>query len=244
MTEVVGVRFRQAGRIYDFATGGLPLETGAAVVVETARGLEYGQVVRGPQAGRNPSAAHHPLREVLRLASEADKAVQEQNLRKEKSAFTICLQKIAAHRLPMKLIKVEYTFDNNKIIFSFSADGRVDFRDLVRDLAAVFRTRIELRQIGVRDEAKILGGIGSCGRELCCSTFLEDFEPVSIRMAKEQNISLNPTKISGICGRLMCCLKFESDAYDCRQCERHKILGDMEAAAPDDLRRLPEETEV
>jgi cell fate regulator YaaT (PSP1 superfamily) len=242
MKEVVGVRFRRAGRIYDFAAGGLALENGAAVIVETARGVEYGQVVRGPRPLPD-AAGHHPLREVLRRADEVDKQTHRDNLWKDKTAFTVCLQKIAAHRLPMKLVRVEYTFDNSKIIFYFTAEGRVDFRELVRDLAAVFRTRIELRQIGVRDEAKFLGGIGSCGRELCCATFLEDFEPVSIRMAKEQNISLNPTKISGICGRLMCCLKYESDYYECRQCGRAKI-PEPENAAPEDLRRLLEETEV
>ncbi|MDR1322255.1 MAG: stage 0 sporulation family protein [Gracilibacteraceae bacterium] len=240
MKDVVGVRFRKTGRIYDFDAGGLALELGDAVIVETARGVEYGRVVKPLRREESTQ----PLKEVLRRAGEEDAAAQAENLRKGKEAFAVCLQKIAAHDLPMKLVNVEYTFDNNKIIFSFTAEGRVDFRELVRDLASVFRTRIELRQIGVRDEAKIIGGLSCCGRELCCATFLEDFEPVSIRMAKEQNISLNPAKISGVCGRLMCCLKYESGCYDCKQGDNHKIMKELEAAADqDDLRKLLDETE-
>lgn len=211
MQEVVGVRFKRAGKIYHFGRGKLDLEMGDAVIVETARGLEFGTVVKGPFAFENESDL--PLKNVLRKATEADRLKVEDNKRREKEAHAICLQKIAAHHLPMRLVRVEYTFDINKIIFYFTAEGRIDFRELVKDLAAVFRTRIELRQIGVRDEAKMMGGIGCCGRPLCCASFLGDFAPVSIRMAKEQNLSLNPAKISGICGRLMCCLKYESCDY-------------------------------
>ncbi|QJW45869.1 stage 0 sporulation family protein [bacterium BFN5] len=212
MQTVVGVRFKKAGKIYYFDPGQLELAAGENVIVETARGLEHGQVVIGPrQVSEEDIVA--PLKTVQRKASNLDMDKVKENAAKEEDAFRVCEQKIQAHSLPMKLIDVEYTFDVNKIIFYFTAEGRIDFRELVKDLAAVFRTRIELRQIGVRDEAKMLGGIGCCGRPLCCSTFLGDFEPVSIRMAKEQNLSLNPTKISGICGRLMCCLKYESDCY-------------------------------
>lgn len=214
MVTVVGVRFKQAGKIYYFSPGELTLANGDMVIVETARGQECGAVVIGPREVEEKEVVS-PLKNVLRVATEADKEKQAQNKEKEKEAFAICLQKIAAHKLPMKLIDVSYTFDDSKVIFYFSAEGRVDFRELVKDLAAVFRTRIELRQIGVRDEAKIMGGIGSCGRVLCCHSVLGDFQPVSIRMAKKQNLSLNPTKISGICGRLMCCLKFE-DCSDCK----------------------------
>lgn len=210
--NVVGVRFKKAGKIYYFDPGDFKITDQDAVIVETARGVEFGQVVIGPrEVPRNKVVL--PLKTVQRIATEEDKKQVIVNENKEKEAFDICEQKIIAHNLPMKLIEVEYTFDVNKIIFYFTAEGRIDFRELVKDLAAVFRTRIELRQIGVRDEAKLMGGVGCCGRSLCCATFLGDFEPVSIRMAKEQNLSLNPTKISGICGRLMCCLKYENDSY-------------------------------
>lgn len=209
---VVGVRFKKAGKIYYFEPGELKLKPGTEVIVETVRGLEYGHVMVGPKELPEEEITQ-PLKKVLRVATEKDREKLLENKEKEKKAFEIGLEKISQHKLAMKLIDVEYTFDRNKIIFYFTADGRVDFRELVRDLAAVFRVRIELRQIGVRDEAKMLGGLGPCGRPLCCSTFLGDFEPVSIKMAKEQNLSLNPTKISGICGRLMCCLKFECDQY-------------------------------
>lgn len=222
MQIVVGVRFKRAGKIYYFSPGELSLKTGDKVIVETARGVEFGEVVIGPREVVDESIVP-PLKAVQRKASRQDEAKVRDNAVKEKDAFQICEKKIALHGLPMKLIDVEYTFDVNKIIFYFTADGRIDFRELVKDLAAVFRTRIELRQIGVRDEAKLMGGIGCCGRPLCCATFLGDFEPVSIRMAKEQNLSLNPTKISGICGRLMCCLKYESDCY-CNNCRHKKIL--------------------
>jgi len=217
MARVVGVRFKRAGKIYYFDPAGLPLAAGDHVIVETARGLEYGEVIIAPREVEE-SEIVAPLKPVLRQATPQDEAKVLENRSREKEAFKICEQKIAAHELPMKLVNVEFTFDVSKIIFYFTADGRIDFRELVRDLAAVFRTRIELRQIGVRDEAKMLGGIGCCGRPLCCASFLGDFEPVSIRMAKSQNLSLNPTKISGICGRLMCCLKYENDAYaPCRK---------------------------
>jgi len=209
---VVGVRFKKAGKIYYFDPGQLELAAGENVIVETARGLEYGQIVIGPRQVAEENIVA-PLKTVQRKATPQDMEKVKDNTAKEAEAFKICEQKIQAHGLPMKLIDVEYTFDVNKIIFYFTAEGRIDFRELVKDLAAVFRTRIELRQIGVRDEAKMMGGIGCCGRSLCCATFLGDFEPVSIRMAKDQNLSLNPTKISGICGRLMCCLKYESDCY-------------------------------
>lgn len=212
MQTVVGVRFKKAGKIYYFDPGQIRLAAGDNVIVETARGLEFGAVVIGPRTVGEDRIVS-PLKPVLRKATFADQEKVRDNEAKEKEAFTVCEQKIAAHGLPMNLVDVEYTFDVNKIIFYFTAEGRIDFRELVKDLAAVFRTRIELRQIGVRDEAKMMGGVGCCGRGLCCATFLGDFEPVSIRMAKEQNLSLNPTKISGICGRLMCCLKYESDCY-------------------------------
>ena len=212
MQLVVGVRFKEAGKIYYFNPGEIELAKEDHVIVETARGLEHGLVVIGPREVAEDKIIT-PLKNVVRKATPADMKKVADNKRREKDAFRICEQKIAAHELPMKLVNVEYTFDVNKIIFYFTADGRIDFRDLVKDLAAVFRTRIELRQIGVRDEAKMVGGIGCCGRELCCASFLGDFEPVSIRMAKDQNLSLNPTKISGICGRLMCCLKYENDCY-------------------------------
>jgi len=211
--SVVGVRFKKAGKIYYFDPLDLQIEKEKYVIVETARGVEYGQVVVGnKQVGEEDVVL--PLKQVIRLANEEDAVLVAKNRQDAKEAFQICNDKIISHELDMKLIDVEYTFDRNKIIFYFTSDGRVDFRELVKDLAAVFRTRIELRQIGVRDEAKMLGGIGPCGRILCCSSFLGDFEPVSIKMAKDQNLSLNPTKISGLCGRLMCCLKYENDNYE------------------------------
>ena len=213
MTKVVGIRFRNVGKIYYFNPRGYKMKTGDHVIVETARGIEYGRVVLGPKEVREEEVVH-PLKEVLRVATAEDDEREAQNRLKEKDAFKICQKKIREHGLEMKLIDVEYTFDNNKILFYFTADGRIDFRELVKDLAAVFKTRIELRQIGVRDETKILGGIGICGRELCCHTYLSEFAPVSIKMAKEQNLSLNPSKISGVCGRLMCCLKNEEETYE------------------------------
>ncbi|MBO5088262.1 MAG: stage 0 sporulation family protein [Lachnospiraceae bacterium] len=213
MVEVVGVRFRTNGKIYFFAPNGIELEVGDAVIVETARGVEYGKVVLGKREIEEGNITSS-LKPVIRKATAEDDKKNEDNKKKCKDAFNICLEKIAKHGLEMKLIDVEYTFDNNKVLFYFTADGRIDFRELVKDLAAVFKTRIELRQIGVRDETKILGGIGICGRELCCHKHLSDFVPVSIKMAKEQNLSLNPTKISGVCGRLMCCLKNEQETYE------------------------------
>ncbi len=212
MPMVVGVRFRRAGKIYYFEPGSLVLAVGQGVIVETSRGLEFGEVVQ-PNKVVPEEDIVPPLRLVRRIATEVDYEQLKENRRREKEAVQICLEKIEKHRLEMKLVDVEYTFDHNKIIFYFTADGRVDFRELVKDLAAVFRTRIELRQIGVRDEAKMIGGLGPCGRGLCCTTFLGDFGPVSIRMAKDQNLSLNPSKISGICGRLMCCLRYEIEHY-------------------------------
>ena len=213
MTKVIGVRFRTAGKIYFFSPGKFEVKRGDQVIVETARGVEFGNVVMGPKEVKDEEITQ-PLKTVIRLATEDDRRVEEKNRKKEKEAFQICLEKIHKHGLEMKLIDAEYTFDNNKVLFYFTADGRIDFRELVKDLAAVFRTRIELRQIGVRDETKIRGGIGICGRPLCCNTYLSEFIPVSIKMAKEQSLSLNPTKISGICGRLMCCLKNEQEAYE------------------------------
>ena len=213
MIEVIGVRFRTNGKIYFFAPNNIELEVGDAVIVETARGVEYGKVVLGKREIEEGSITS-TLKPVIRKATAEDDRKNEENKEKCKKAFDICLEKIAKHGLEMKLIDVEYTFDNNKVLFYFTADGRIDFRELVKDLASVFRTRIELRQIGVRDETKILGGIGICGRELCCHKHLSDFVPVSIKMAKEQNLSLNPTKISGVCGRLMCCLKNEQETYE------------------------------
>ena len=213
MIKVVGVRFRSAGKIYYFAPGKLNLNVGMHVIVETARGVEMGTVMLASREVPENEVIQ-PLKPVIRIATEADEKVVEKNHEKEKEAFKICLQKIAKHKLDMKLVEAEYTFDNNKLLFYFTADGRIDFRELVKDLAAVFRTRIELRQIGVRDETKIMGGIGICGRELCCHSYLSEFAPVSIKMAKEQNLSLNPTKISGVCGRLMCCLKNEEETYE------------------------------
>lgn len=213
MVTIIGVRFRNVGKIYYFDPKDFEVQAGDHVIVETARGVEYGHVVLGPKEVPEEQVVQ-PLKEVLRIATPKDDAKEEANRKKEKEAFQICLKKIKAHELEMKLIDVEYTFDNNKVLFYFTADGRIDFRELVKDLAAVFKTRIELRQIGVRDETKILGGIGICGRALCCHTYLSEFIPVSIKMAKEQNLSLNPTKISGVCGRLMCCLKNEQETYE------------------------------
>ena len=213
MIKVIGVRFRTAGKIYFFDPGQLDIKRGSHVIVETARGIEYGTVVGEPREVEEDQVVQ-PLKAVLRIATERDDEQEANNKIKEKEAFKICLEKIRKHELQMKLIDAEYTFDNNKVLFYFTADGRIDFRDLVKDLAAVFKTRIELRQIGVRDETKIIGGIGICGRPLCCHSYLSDFLPVSIKMAKEQNLSLNPTKISGVCGRLMCCLKNEEETYE------------------------------
>lgn len=213
MVKVIGVRFRRVGKVYYFDPLDMNIEKGQHVIVETARGVEYGEVVIGMKEVEEDKVVL-PLKPVIRVATSVDDAQEESNRVKEKEAFVICQEKIKKRELDMKLIQAEYTFDRNKVLFYFTADGRIDFRELVKDLAAVFKTRIELRQIGVRDETKILGGIGICGRPLCCHTFLSEFAPVSIRMAKEQNLSLNPTKISGVCGRLMCCLKNEEDAYE------------------------------
>ncbi|MBQ0000176.1 MAG: stage 0 sporulation family protein [Clostridiales bacterium] len=213
MIKVVGVRFRNVGKIYYFDPKDYEIKAGDHVIVETARGIEYGKVVLGNRSVTDDKVVH-PLKEVLRVATKEDDEREIQNRAREREAFKICQAKIREHELDMKLIDAEYTFDNNKVLFYFTADGRIDFRQLVKDLAAVFKTRIELRQIGVRDETKILGGIGICGRCLCCHTYLSEFAPVSIKMAKEQNLSLNQTKISGVCGRLMCCLKNEQETYE------------------------------
>ena len=213
MIKVIGVRFRTAGKIYFFSPGGLELKAGDKVIVETARGVEFGSVVTGIKEVPDDQISQ-PLKPVIRIATQDDVRREAKNREKEKEAFKICQEKIRKHGLEMKLIDAEYTFDNNKVLFYFTADGRIDFRELVKDLASVFRTRIELRQIGVRDETKIRGGIGICGRSLCCHTYLTEFAPVSIKMAKEQNLSLNPTKISGVCGRLMCCLTNEEETYE------------------------------
>ncbi|KKI91619.1 stage 0 sporulation protein [Bacillus sp. SA1-12] len=213
MYDVVGVRFKKAGKIYYFDPNGLHIEKDDFVIVETIRGIEYGKVVLNNKKVEENDIVL-PLKKVIRLADEKDKLMVQENQEAAEEAYHVCQKKVSEHGLDMKLVDVEYTFDRNKVIFYFTADGRVDFRELVKDLAAIFKTRIELRQIGVRDEAKMLGGIGPCGRMLCCSTFLGDFEPVSIKMAKDQNLSLNPTKISGLCGRLMCCLKYENDDYE------------------------------
>lgn len=212
MIKVIGVRFRAAGKIYYFDPVGMEIKTGDNVIVETARGIEFGYVVLGSREVEEDKVIQ-PLNPVIRMATEEDRRIEARNKEKEKEAFAICLEKIRKRGLEMKLIDAEYTFDNNKVLFYFTADGRIDFRELVKDLAAVFKTRIELRQVGVRDETKILGGIGICGRPLCCHSYLSEFIPVSIKMAKEQNLSLNPSKISGVCGRLMCCLKNEEETY-------------------------------
>ena len=213
MVKVIGVRFRTAGKIYFFDPLKFDVKRGDHVIVETARGIEYGTVVGDPKEVEDDKVIQ-PLKPVLRVATARDTEQENANKRKEREAFKICLEKIKKHKLDMKLIDAEYTFDNNKVLFYFTADGRIDFRELVKDLASVFKTRIELRQIGVRDETKIMGGIGICGRTLCCHAHLSEFVPVSIKMAKEQNLSLNPTKISGMCGRLMCCLKHEEETYE------------------------------
>ncbi len=213
MVKIIGVRFRNGGKVYYFMPGNREIKSGDHVIVETVRGVEYGHVVLGNREV-DESKITQPLKSVIRLATNEDEIREENNHKKEKDAFKICQEKIAKHGLEMKLIDVEYTFDNNKVLFYFTADGRIDFRELVKDLAAVFKTRIELRQIGVRDETKIIGGVGICGRVLCCHSYLSEFIPVSIRMAKEQNLSLNPSKISGVCGRLMCCLKNEEETYE------------------------------
>ncbi len=214
MKIIIGVSFRQAGKVYFFDPGDEQIERGEHVIVETAKGVEYGTVVV-PNREMAEEKIVAPLKKIIRVATPKDEDIELKNReKKEKDAYKICLEKIAKHRLEMKLIAAEYTFDNNKLLFYFTADGRIDFRELVKDLASVFRTRIELRQIGVRDETKICGGIGICGRTLCCHSYLSEFAPVSIKMAKEQNLSLNPTKISGVCGRLMCCLKNEEEAYE------------------------------
>jgi len=222
--DVVGIRFKKAGKIYYFDPNELIIQKGDFVIVETVRGVEFGKVVIGPKKVDENDVVL-PLKKVLRIADQKDQLIVEENKIAAKEAYEVCCEKVTLHELDMKLVDVEYTFDRNKIIFYFTADGRVDFRELVKDLASIFRTRIELRQIGVRDEAKMLGGIGPCGRMLCCSTFLGDFEPVSIKMAKDQNLSLNPTKISGLCGRLMCCLKYENDDYEAAK-ELLPDLGD------------------
>lgn len=225
MYDVVGVRFKKAGKIYYFDPGEISIEKDDFVIVETVRGVEFGRCVIAPkQVGENDVVL--PLKKVLRIADQKDRMIVEENKQAAHEAYQICSDKVNEHDLDMKLVDVEYTFDRNKVIFYFTADGRVDFRELVKDLAAIFRTRIELRQIGVRDEAKMLGGIGPCGRMLCCSTFLGDFDPVSIKMAKDQNLSLNPTKISGLCGRLMCCLKYENDEYEAAK-EQLPDLGEF-----------------
>ena len=213
MINVIGVRFKQAGKIYYFSPAELPIKKGNYVIVETARGVEFGECVIGIKEIKEEEIVS-PLKSVIRIADERDINKHKENKDKEKEALDICLEKIKEHQIDMKLIDVEYTFDNHKVIFYFTSDGRVDFRELVKDLATIFKTRIELRQIGVRDEAKMVGGLGPCGRSMCCSTFLGDFASVSIKMAKEQNLSLNPTKISGICGRLMCCLNYEQTTYE------------------------------
>ena len=230
MEKVIGVRFRTAGKIYYFSPGKLNIPRGKHVIVETARGVEYGSVVVGTKEVEDKKVVQ-PLKQVIRMATEEDRAIEAKNKEKEKEAFKICLEKIRKRGLEMKLIDAEYTFDNNKVLFYFTADGRIDFRELVKDLAAVFKTRIELRQVGVRDETKILGGIGICGRTLCCHSYLSEFIPVSIKMAKEQNLSLNPTKISGVCGRLMCCLKNEEETY---QFLNSKLPGTGDFVTADD----------
>ncbi len=222
MIKVVGVRFKKAGKIYYFDPDKKWIKEGDFVIVETIRGIEYGQIVVGPKMVKEEDIVQ-PLKKVLRLATAEDIKCNQENKEKEKQAFDICQRKISEHNLDMKLVDIEYTFDNNKVIFYFTADGRIDFRELVKDLASIFRTRIELRQIGVRDEAKMIGGLGPCGRPMCCSSFLGEFYPVSIKMAKEQKLSLNPAKISGICSRLMCCLNYEHHVYE----ENIKELPDV-----------------
>ena len=225
MIKIVGVRFKNAGKIYYFDPVDLEIEKNIDVVVETARGLEYGKIVVGPKEIEEEKLIS-PLKPIIRIATEEDKAIYRENKEKAKETFEICQQKIKEHGLTMFLIDCEYTFDRNKLIFYFTAEGRIDFRELVKDLASIFKTRIELRQIGVRDEAKSIGGLGTCGRKLCCSSWLGDFQPVSIKMAKDQSLSLNPTKISGICGRLFCCLKYEHDVY-VEAIEKMPVVGSV-----------------
>lgn len=239
--KVIGVRFRTAGKIYYFSPQEFSIKRGDHVIVETARGIEFGTVVMAPTEMEG-SKVIQPLKPVLRLAAEKDLEQEASNKVKEKEAFQICQEKIKKHKLEMKLIDAEYTFDNNKVLFYFTADGRIDFRELVKDLAAVFKTRIELRQIGVRDETKILGGVGICGRGLCCHTYLSEFVPVSIKMAKEQNLSLNPTKISGVCGRLMCCLKNEQETYEYLN-SRLPVIGDH-VTTPEGLKGVVQSVNV
>lgn len=241
MTKVIGVRFRPAGKVYFFAPGKYEIQAGDKVIVETARGVEFGSVVTGIKEVED-EIVNQPLKPVIRIATKDDIRKEEKNREKEKEAFHICLDKIRKHGLEMKLIDAEYTFDNNKVLFYFTADGRIDFRELVKDLASVFRTRIELRQIGVRDETKILGGVGICGRGLCCHTYLSEFVPVSIKMAKEQNLSLNPTKISGVCGRLMCCLKNEQETYEYLN-SRLPVIGDH-VTTPEGLKGVVQSVNV
>lgn len=233
MKEIIGVRFRPNGKIYYFDPQNFEVETGTFVIVETARGVEYGKVVLGRRKVED-SKLTASLKPIIRVATADDTKKYEDNKKKSKRAFDICLEKIAKHKLDMKLIEAEYTFDNNKVLFYFTADRRIDFRELVKDLASVFRTRIELRQIGVRDETKIRGGIGICGRPLCCHTYLSEFAPVSIKMAKEQNLSLNPTKISGVCGRLMCCLTNEEETYE--ELNSHLPANGDHVTTPEGLR--------
>ncbi|CRK85343.1 PSP1 domain-containing protein [Neobacillus massiliamazoniensis] len=225
MYDVIGVRFKKAGKIYYFDPGDLSIQKDDYVIVETVRGVEFGKAVIARKQVEDHDVVL-PLKKVVRIADQKDRMIVDENKQAAKEAYEVCNGKVIEHQLDMKLVDVEYTFDRNKVIFYFTADGRVDFRELVKDLAAIFRTRIELRQIGVRDEAKMLGGIGPCGRMLCCSTFLGDFDPVSIKMAKDQNLSLNPTKISGLCGRLMCCLKYENDEYESAK-EQLPDLGEI-----------------
>ena len=225
MIKIVGVRFKNAGKIYSFDPVAFEIEKNIDVVVETARGLEYGKIVVGPKEIEEEKLIS-PLKPIIRIATEEDKAIYRENKEKAKETFEICQQKIKEHGLTMFLIDCEYTFDRNKLIFYFTAEGRIDFRELVKDLASIFKTRIELRQIGVRDEAKSIGGLGTCGRKLCCSSWLGDFQPVSIKMAKDQSLSLNPTKISGICGRLFCCLKYEHDVY-VEAIEKMPVVGSV-----------------
>ena len=237
MATIIGVRFRNAGKLYYFDPGSLWPTAGDAVIVETARGVEYGEVVTGVHEVPDDEITP-PLKPVVRIATVEDAQRQQENRRKEKEAYAICQRKIVEHNLEMKLVSVEYTYDNSKILFYFTANGRVDFRALVKNLAAVFKTRIELKQIGVRDEAKMLGGLGLCGRPVCCAQFMGDFQPVSIKMAKEQSLSLNPTKISGVCGRLMCCLKYEQDHYEATRKRMPRVGRDV--MTPDGLGMVQE----
>ncbi len=237
MATIVGVRFRNAGKLYYFAPGNLWPTAGDAVIVETARGVDYGEVVTGVSEVADENVVQ-PLKPVLRIATAEDARHYQDNLRREKEAYGVCLEKIAAHQLEMKLVSAEYTFDNSKLLFYFTANGRVDFRALVKDLASHFKTRIELKQIGVRDEAKMMGGLGLCGRPVCCSQFMGDFQPVSIKMAKDQGLSLNPAKISGVCGRLMCCLKYEEDNYESTR--RRMPRSGREVGTPDGIGTVQE----